>query len=108
MPSDVILEGLYKSQLQDSVQLETVLALYDQLTARNNGKTNYQQLMTPVKFHIDQMTRTRNFRTKLWNEDQSPKVKKERKTFCKKESGRVFSVDGTWTMFPRRLVQFQS
>ena len=32
MPSDVILEGLYKSKLQDSVQLQTVLALYDQET----------------------------------------------------------------------------
>ena len=29
MPSDVILEGLYKSKLQDSVQFQTVLALYD-------------------------------------------------------------------------------
>ena len=29
MPSDVILEGLYKSKLQDSVQLHTALALYE-------------------------------------------------------------------------------
>ena len=29
MPSDVILEGLYNSKLQDSVQLQTVLALYE-------------------------------------------------------------------------------
>ena len=41
MPSDVILEGLYKSKLQDSVQLQTVLALYDQETARSKGKPNY-------------------------------------------------------------------
>ena len=38
IPSDMILEGLYKSTLQDSVQLQTVLALYDQETARNKGK----------------------------------------------------------------------
>ena len=30
MPSDVILQGLYKSKSQNSVQLQTVLALYDQ------------------------------------------------------------------------------
>ena len=36
MPSDVILEGLYKSKLQDPVQLQTALALYDQETVRNN------------------------------------------------------------------------
>ena len=41
MPSDVILEGLYKSKLQDSVQPRTVLALYDQETVRNNGHTNF-------------------------------------------------------------------
>ena len=36
MPSDVILEGLCKSKSQDSVQLQTVLALYDQGTVRTN------------------------------------------------------------------------
>ena len=41
MPSDVILEGLYKSKLQDSVQLQTVLALYDQETVRNNRTTEF-------------------------------------------------------------------
>ena len=37
IPSDVILEGLYKSKLQDSVLLQSVLALHDQETVRNNG-----------------------------------------------------------------------
>ena len=37
MPSDMILEGLYKSKLQNSAQLQTVLALYDQETAPNEG-----------------------------------------------------------------------
>ena len=52
MPSDVILEGLYKSKLQDSVQLQTVLAFCDQETVRSKGKPNYSQLKTAV--HIDQ------------------------------------------------------
>ena len=43
MPSDAILEGLYKSKLQNSVQLRTVMALFDQEDARNNGTPNYQQ-----------------------------------------------------------------
>ena len=38
IPTDVILEGLYKSKLQNSVQLQTVVALYDQEVARNNGR----------------------------------------------------------------------
>ena len=41
MPPDVILEGLCTSKLQDSVQLQTVLALYDQETVRNNGQTSF-------------------------------------------------------------------
>ena len=45
-------EGLYKSRLQNSAQLQTVLALYDQETARNR-RPNYQQLKTVVKFLVD-------------------------------------------------------
>ena len=56
-----------------------MLALYDQETARNNGQTCKLRLKTSVKLHVDQMMRTRGFGTKLWNEDQSPRVKKERK-----------------------------
>ena len=52
MPSSMILEGLYKSKLQNSAQLQTVLALYDKETARNNGKPNYSRLKTAVKLHI--------------------------------------------------------
>ena len=46
MPCDDILEGLYKSKLQDSVQFQFVLALYDQETVRNNGQTSYLRLKT--------------------------------------------------------------
>ena len=53
MPSDMILEGLYKSMIQNSVQLQTVLAFYDQETAQSTGQPNYQQLKTAVKLHID-------------------------------------------------------
>ena len=64
MPSDVILEGLYKSKLQDAVQHQTVLALYDQETARDNGQPNYSRLKTALKLHIDQMMRTRKIRVR--------------------------------------------
>ena len=71
MPSDVILEGLYKSKLQNSVQLQTVLAqlktvfaLHEQETVRNNGQTSYLRLKTSVEPHNDQMMRTRNFRVR--------------------------------------------
>ena len=43
IPSDAILEGLYKSNLQNSFQLQTMMPLYDQEVARNNGEPTYQQ-----------------------------------------------------------------
>ena len=61
--------GLYKSKLQNSAQLQTVLALCDQELARNNGQPNYSRLKTAVKLHIDQMMRTRNFRVTFLKED---------------------------------------
>ena len=90
----MILEGLHKSKLQDSVQLQTVLTLYDQETVRNNGQTSFLRLKTSVRLHIDQMMTTRNFRksqTKLWKEEQSPRVKKERKPTLRGKWESVFS-----------------
>ena len=97
MPSDVILEGLYKSKLQDPVQLQTVLALYDQETARNSGKPNYSQLKTAVKLHIDQMMRTRNFRvrTDVVQRGSVTKSQKGKKAYVERKV-RVFSVESTW------------
>ena len=62
MPTEMVMEGFFKSKLQDSVQLQTVLALYDLETVRNNGQSSNSRLKTPVKLHIGQMMRTRNFR----------------------------------------------
>ena len=63
MPSDDILEGLYKSKLQNYVQLRTSMTLNVQETARSK-KPNYQQLKTAVKLHVDRMMRFRNFRVR--------------------------------------------
>ena len=57
MPSDVILEGLYKSKLKDFVQLQTVLALYNQETVRNSELTSYLRLKTSVRLQIDQIVK---------------------------------------------------
>ena len=64
IPTEKVLEGLYKSKLQDSVQLQTVLALYEQENIRNNEPTSYSRLKTTVRRHIDQTMRTRNFRAR--------------------------------------------
>ena len=75
----------------------SVLALYDQKTVRNNGQTSYLRLKTPVKLHICHMMRTRNFRVR------NEVVERGAVTNLRwEESGRVLSLEGTWTMFQRR------
>ena len=46
--ADTVLEGFFKSKLQDSFQLQTVLALYDQETGRNDEQPSYSRLKTSV------------------------------------------------------------
>ena len=87
-----ILEGLYKSKLQDSVQLQTVLALYDQETVRNNGHTSYLPLKTSVKLHIDPMMRTRNFRVRseVVERGAVTKSQKGKKAYVERQVGQCF------------------
>ena len=94
MPSDMILEGLYNSELQNSVQLQTVLALYDKETARHNGQPN------AVKLHIDQIMRNRNFRVRsdVVERGSVTKSRKGNEAYVERK------VEGTWTMFQRRLL----
>ena len=90
IPTEMVLEGMYKSKLQDSVQLQTVLGLYDQETVRNNGQTSCLRLKTSVKLHIDQMMRTRNFR--VWSEvvERGSVSQKGKKAYVERKVG-VFS-----------------
>ena len=99
--TDMVLEGLYKSKLQDSVQLQTVLALYDQETVRNNEPPNYSRLKTTVRRHIDQTVRTRNFRARneIVERGAVTKSQKGKESQRGVESGRVLSVESNWTMF---------
>ena len=64
IPTEMILDGLYKSKLQDSVQLQTALAMYEQENIRNNGQPSCSRLKTAVRRHNDQVMRTRNFRAR--------------------------------------------
>ena len=62
VPTEMVLEGLYKSKLQDSAQLQTILAVYEQEIIRNNEQPNYSRFKIAVRRHIDEQMRTRNFR----------------------------------------------
>ena len=43
IPSKMVLEGLNQSKLQESVQLQTVVALYEQENIRNNEQPSYSR-----------------------------------------------------------------
>ena len=104
MPSNMIREGLYKSKLDNSIQLQTVMALYDQDTARTK-EPNYHNLKTAVTLHTDQMVRTRNFRVRSDVVERGSVTKSQKgKKACVERQVGVFSVEGTWTMFQRRFM----
>ena len=61
IPSDDILESLYKLRKRESAQLKTVLELYDMEIHPRTSMPNCQKLKTMVKRSIDQKLRLRNF-----------------------------------------------
>ena len=60
IPSDDILESLYKLRIRESDQLKTVLELCDIEIHKNISLPNYHKLKTMVKRSIDQKLRLRN------------------------------------------------
>ena len=48
LPSEMVPEGLYKSKLRNSVQLETTLAMYEQQIIRINEQPHYSKLKFAV------------------------------------------------------------
>ena len=60
--AQTVLGGLHKSKFQDSVQLQTLLALYDQETVRNNGQQVVQDWKTSVRAKIWSKMRSRNLK----------------------------------------------
>ena len=61
IPSDEILERLYKLKIRESVQLKIVLELYDLDVHQKISVPNLQKLKTMVKRSLDQKLRLRNF-----------------------------------------------
>ena len=61
VPSDDVLESLYKSRIRESDQLKNVLELYDMEIHQKISMPNYQKLKTMVGRSIDQKLPLRNF-----------------------------------------------
>ena len=61
IPSDDILESLYKLRIRESEELKTVLELYDLEIHQKKAGPDYHRLKTMVKRRIEQDLRNRNF-----------------------------------------------
>ena len=64
VPAENLLEGLCNMKIRESVQLQTVSAMYEQEIDRDRAMPSHQRLKTLVSRHIDRTIRTRNFRAR--------------------------------------------
>ena len=64
IPSDDILEILYKLRIRESEKLKTVLDLYNMEIHQKKAEPEYHRLKTMVKRSIEQNLRMKNFEEK--------------------------------------------
>ena len=78
IPSDDILENLYKLRTQESEKLKTVLELYDLEIHQKKLGPDYHRLKTMVKRSIEQNLQMKNFEVRNGNFETSAVVKNQR------------------------------
>ena len=105
-PTEMILEGLYKSTLQDFVQLQTVLALYDQETIRNKRQPSYSRLKTAGRLHIDHSMRARNCRARneIVERGATSKSEEGKSTYVERKVGECSQWEANRQCSKRRLM----
>ena len=77
IPSDDILEGLYKLRIRESEKLKTVLELYDLEIHQKKAGPDYHRLKTMVKRSIEQDLRNMNFGARNGNYERNAVVKNQ-------------------------------
>ena len=75
IPSDDILEGLYKFRIRECEKLKTVLELYDLEIHQKKAGPDYHRLKTMVKRSIEQNLRMKNFGGRNGNNETNAVVK---------------------------------
>ena len=78
IPSDDILEILYKLRIRESEKLKTVLELYDLEINQKKSGPDCQRLTTMVIISIEQNWRMKNFEARNGNFETSAVVKNPR------------------------------
>ena len=77
IPSDDILEGLYKLRIRESEKLKTVLEMYNLEIHQKKAGPDYHRLKTMVKRSIEQDLRNRNFEARNGNYERNAVVKNQ-------------------------------
>ena len=77
IPSDDILEGLYKLRMRESEKLKTVLELYNMEIHQKKAGPDHHRLKTMVKRSIEQNLRIRNFEARNGNYERNAVVKNQ-------------------------------
>ena len=77
IPSDGILEGLYKLRIRESEKLKTVLELYNMEIHQKKAGPDYRRLKTTVKRSIEQNLRIKNFEARNGNYERNAVVKNQ-------------------------------
>ena len=82
IPSDDILEGLYKLRIRESEKLKTVLELYNMDIHQKKLGPDYHRLKTMVKRGIEQDLRNRNFEARNGKYETNAVVKNQGAKQC--------------------------
>ena len=101
IPSDDILEGLYKLRIRESEKLKTVLELYDLEIHQKKAGPDYHRLKTMVKRSIEQNLRIKNFGARNGNYERNAVVKDQgsKKTAWTKNFGRLLAMENQRAVF---------
>ena len=75
IPSDDILEGLYKLRIRESEKLKTVLKLYNMEIHQKKVGPDHHRLKTMVKISIEQDIRNKNFGARNGNYERNAVVR---------------------------------
>ena len=77
IPSDDILEGLYKLRIRESEKLKTVVELYNMEIHQKRAGPDYHRLKTMVKRNIEREIRSKNFAARNGNYERNAVVKNQ-------------------------------
>ena len=100
IPSDDILEGLYKLRIRESEKLKTVLELYGtwRFIRRKLGP-DYHRLKTMVKRSIEQNLRNKNFEARNGNYERNAVVKNQGQNSVDKDFWRLLAMGNQRAVF---------